>query len=480
MWIQILTVKGIIILLTFSCQPSRQDNKKLESSETVMKAPIVNNNAPNPQPLLTLLNLSSTSDQPGFEVENLFDELPHTYWKSKNGTGPNECISLSFIGDGAWISKINVEALVNENTTENDEINLYINDVLFTATIASSIRVDTLVTRLEICLKASKSMIFNRFEVDKEVIAVGSFPENKSIGLKSIQLFNAEERLFHVMIPKKIKGRLAPSSNLNPLSKYHAGYLFDGKKEHAWVEGSENSGIGDSILFQIDQPVCINKMTIWNGQQATEKQFYANARIQSFTFAPIHEDDPVIYQLIDSYGQEDVFLKTDSSSNWILSIIDVYRGDLFTDLAISELLFFDCESQPFIIESGLPEQFQNEILSQTENTILENFLDHCFYNEILSEDKNGYTRKSLVLHTDGVCSLLFDYFNDKTQVKNSFMAIGYWNIVDLNAANTIKLYLSARKLSNIQSQEISLFEEELTIKPGIIEGSGLLGRFYTE
>ncbi len=470
------------LLITLACSPSQQnpDNSTGELDTDVYEHPpelsVIT------QPTLTLLSFHSSSNLPDHEVESLFDDDPETHWQTALNTGPNECISFSIIGEGAWIQQLTLEPLIADQTIPFDEVSLYINNQLFAEGERFTLQIDTLVKRVDICFKVFKPLIFNKFELEKEAISFGFFPEEANIGLKSLQLFNAEGQAFKVSTPKKIKGRIAPSSNLNPLAMYHAGRLFDGRPHHAWIEGSEGSGSGDSILFQLDTTTCISKIAVWNGLQSTEEQFFANARIKTFHFKPFKDTSTVVFQLPDLFQPSEIYLRKDSAINWLLQIIDIYPGNNTRDLAISELLFFDCDNAPFIIESGLTEQFQNEILSQAEGTILEDILGKYIFNEIRSTEDDSYVQKSITLHPDGVFTTMYQK-NDENQVlQPGFIAQGYWNILEVNN-QLARLRLSARLLHHQDplNPEINAhLEEELVIKPQIIEGTKILGKFYTE
>lgn len=435
--------------------------------------------APPPvQPILTLSGAQCTSLSKESNLVFLFDDKEETYWESTLGTGPDECISLSFIGEGALVKSIQLVPFTSDEHVPIGKYDVFINSVHYKTSETPIIPIDTLVKRLDVCFQPLLDLNFNRFEVEAYNVTVGRFPQKKRIGLKSLEILNAEGLSCKIQLPQKVKGRLVPSSNLNPLVNYHAGFLFDGKKEHAWVEGSEGSGSGDSIFFQMEEPVCINKITIWNGNQATMDDYYANARIKSFKFSPVGDTNQILFQLTDLPLPSDIFVSADTTSSWKLNIVDIYPGSLTRDLAISELIFYNCADQPFIITSGLMEQFQNEMLSQVEESILEQYLNQYIYNDVQSEIENTFSRKSITLHQNGQFSAKVQ--DEQHQIKNHFQVEGYWYVIELNE-QIVRLQLSGRRLTFDKNPPDSKFEAELVTKPGgIIEVSGLLGKFYTE
>ena len=477
MQIPLLVLTICLLIVMSSCLSSSDqtsDPTDLDPEITTLKE-----DSTKAQPQLTLWNTSSTSHQIGYEFAGLFDDNSDTYWLSSMNTGPNECISVGFIGEGAWISKILIMPVISASSVDYDEAWVYIDDRLHSQVSTDSIEIDTIVNRLDICFEVSSELISSKFQIEDEVVNIESLPDKTHIGLSDLQFFNAEDSLFKVIVPYRTRGRIAPSTNLNPLIVYHAGHLFDGKKEHAWIEGSEGSGSGDSILFQLDTSVCISKMTIWNGLQASDNQFLANARLKSFTFSPLDETLTDTFVIHNSIMQPTNFtLSSNISSSWVLKIIDINSGSITRDLAIGELLFFDCDNKPFIVESDWKERFQNETQSQKEGMILDEYLGRLFYNRVQSTEEEVYIQKSITLQPDGSFSAMYN--KNQKQSKITFRLIGYWNIIELNE-QLVRLRLAARTLRSDQYEEIGDYlEEELTIKSGIIDISGLLGKFYTE
>ena len=349
-------------------------------------------------------------------------------------------------------------------------------------TVRDTFRLDTLVKELSIEFAKAGELNYKKFELEDDKISVGIFPKNQNIGIQYLILQDRAGQEYKTVPPKIVKGRLAPSSNLNPLALYHAGHLFDFKPEFAWVEGAEGSGSGDSILFQFEEPQCISKMMIWNGWQASQTTFEGNARIKTMNFKPLEDTSRVFFRLKDAIMPNGVLLHQNRSQNWVLKILDIYPGKSTRDLVISEILLFDCEDQPFIVNSGLTEVFQNEILSQVEQTPIFEVLDTYIFNDIQSETANQYTQKSIVLHSDGSFCASSEQYLSEMDVTSDNLIDGYWGILEAND-EIAKLKLLGRwKSKNNPTIELTerVFEEELTIKKGQMEGNRILGLYYTE
>lgn len=475
--LQILAFFGPILFFgTWGCTSDKSQKEAQYSEFFKSEAPSILNR----RNKVYLSSLYSTSYKDGFEVANLFDNDPLTFWETKLGKGPGERIELSIVGNGAWISKIMLEAVDGQNASNIEEIDIFINGKSYTfGNLKDTFILDTLVEELSIEFNNVSDLSFKKFESSGEKISIGTFPKTKNIGLKYLILFDSLGQEYQVIPPRIVRGRIAPSSNLNPLVLYHAGHLFDFKKEFAWVEGGEGSGSGDSILIQLEEPICLFKLEIFNGSQGSEENFYSNARIKTMSFKPLGDTSKIFFMLNDLMASEELFLPNNASRNWVLKILDIYPGKVTRDLAISELVLFDCENQPFVIQSGLKEQFQNEILGQFKNDNLIQLLDTYIYNEIQSEPQMHYTQKSLILHSDGTFNVAFKEYFGQSDTTLDFLMDGYWTILE-NGEELVRLKLIGRLKTKTGMAGNAVFEEELLLKRGIIEGNKLLGKYFSE
>ena len=288
-----------------------------------------------------LQSVFSSSAALGFSVESLFDDNPSTYWQTKLGLGPRSYLHLVFLDQGVPVSDLLLAPLEGDQQANIREVNIYVNDSLRTyGGITDTFKIDTIVKRLTIELMQVGEMSRKQFESDNEKVTIEKFPADSRVGLAYLTLFDTTSSEYKILPPQRAEGRLASSSNLNPLSVYHAGHLFDYKQEFAWVEGAEGSGSGDSILFQFNQRVCINKFILWNGFQADLEQYESNARIRSLSFKPLHDTSQIVFQLQDVLQPNTVLLTPKEAQSWVLKILDIYPGKVTRDLAISEILLF--------------------------------------------------------------------------------------------------------------------------------------------
>ena len=425
----------------------------------------------------------ATSELGENEWFRLFDEAPGTNWQTKWGTGPGERFGMTFLGEGAWIGNLILGALEMENSAIIDEVNIFVNNELFGfGSIRDTFQLDTLVKDLSIEFTKAGELNYKKFEQEEEQVSIGIFPKDQNIGLHYLLLQDTAGNEYRIVPPRIVKGRLAPSSNLNPLALYHAGHLFDSKKEFAWIEGAEGSGSGDSISIQFEEEQCISKLMVWNGWQASAAKFEANARIKTLHFKPLEDTSRIFFRLKDAVDPSGLLLHPNRSQNWVLKILDIYPGKVTGDLVISELLLFDCEDQPFVVSSGLKEQFQNEMLSQAEGTPLSKVLDTYIFNDINSDPDNQYTQKFIVLHADGSFCAASQQYLTRIDITSDNQIDGYWGILEANEEIARLKLLGRWKSKNDPNALLTDrdFEEELIIKNGQIEGGPALGRFYIE
>ena len=420
---------------------------------------------------------SSTSDK---EIHYLFDNDPTTTWKSKLGTGPREKIEIIFMGEGVHLNHLKIAPTVDDQSAIIHEVTLYINGapVIFN-NVAESFTIDTLVKELIIEFTRVGELNTKQFESEDERVTIGYFPEDKNIGLDYLLIYDRDGTELKLRPPLEIDGRLATSSNLNPLSLYHAGHLFDFKKEFGWIEGAEGSGTGDSILIQLDTSVCISSVMLWNGQQSNFEQFEENARIKTLTFSTMEDTSMVFFKLNDQLRPNSLVFDQVTGQNWVLKIMEIYPGKVTRDLVIGELLFYTCDNQPFIIRNGLKEQFQNELLIGIEGSVLEGYLDKYIMNNIELDSNNNSTRKSIILHSGGT----FNYYEqlyrpDEQPPAITKLAAGIWGILEVNETIT---KLKIRGSWKVRTEAaLPIFEEDLILTKSKIEGSKELGMFYTE
>src|SRR5689334_3966630 len=62
--------------------------------------------------------------------------------------------------------------------------------------------------------------------------------------------------------PRKTHGKVTVSSVLAPADAYHPGFLFDGRLDFGWVEGSKGTGEKEWLEVKLDAPVTVTALEI--------------------------------------------------------------------------------------------------------------------------------------------------------------------------------------------------------------------------
>lgn len=146
------------------------------------------------------------------------------------------------------------------------------------------------------------------------------------------------------------------SSELSSNGKinYKSGNLKDFSYQTAWVEGVKGHGIGETIEFKfVPQHPRITTIKIANGYIKSKKSWKNNSRVKKLK---MYVNDSIygIINLKDIYSLQSIELKTPIGYSdrknfdrlkklpkWKIKfeILEVYKGDKYTDTVISEIFF---------------------------------------------------------------------------------------------------------------------------------------------
>lgn len=148
---------------------------------------------------------------------------------------------------------------------------------------------------------------------------------------------------------------------------YKASLINDNNPMTAWVEGADGYGIGES--FEVKSA---NVNVIYNGYQSSIMNWKNNSRVKKFK---VYKDNkPLCYLVLtDEMGAQRFELPMkedydkvdyDKPSTYKFEIVEVYKGDKWDDVAISEVDFVLC----CFLEG-------TEITSLTTNTAIEKIVN---------------------------------------------------------------------------------------------------------
>src|SRR5690554_46099 len=141
--------------------------------------------------------------------------------------------------------------------------------------------------------------------------------------------------------PDKIvtSSTLAPHKSLD----YKAENIHDFSLRTAWVEGVDGYGIGESITFRFPkESPAVTAAEIFNGYMKSDKVWQDNSRVKQLKLY-VNDKAYALLNLKDIKSKQifaiDTLQGTDSDLYLKFEITDVYKGDKYDDVAISEIEF---------------------------------------------------------------------------------------------------------------------------------------------
>ena len=135
------------------------------------------------------------------------------------------------------------------------------------------------------------------------------------------------------------------SSSLSPQGKYnyYAKNLNDYDPKTAWVEGKSDYGIGEFIDLNYEYGFSHSEITIFNGYQRSYQSWLDNSRVKKFR---LYADGRVLCDVVlkDVMGGQTVLMPeiNDDIKKLRLKILEVYKGNKWKDVAISEIHHRGC------------------------------------------------------------------------------------------------------------------------------------------
>ena len=130
------------------------------------------------------------------------------------------------------------------------------------------------------------------------------------------------------------------SSVLKPQfgNSYGAQNLFSTATGTAWVEGRDDSGVGEWITIEFETLRLIKSINVQNGYQKNNDIFQKNNRVRQLR-AVFSQGETQTFVLKDRLGSELFDLPKPVKAYWVKFIIDdVWAGKKYTDTAITKLL----------------------------------------------------------------------------------------------------------------------------------------------
>lgn len=472
----------VVVLILNSCGNSSK-NKTITDSTTT-KPEVTEEQLPeNPLFLEGVYATSVCIPENKYNTDNLFNNT-NDFWATMPGAGPDEGVML-YLPKNTEIDKIEVKFSNDASLEKISRIGLYIN--------GSDVKTMTIDDNTFSEFKGTVSSIFLRvigtenIETSKPTqvdyvltTSTKNFNSHKSVGIDEILLYNKSGKKYGIVPPKKVAARITASSVLEPVSAYNPDFLFDSRFDYGWAEGNKNNaGIGESIEFTFTNPVNISKLKIWNGFQRSKSHYQSNARIKKFSFG-IKGENLTSYEVKDKDIPQEIELsKSISARNFIFKIEEIYKGNKYEDLVISEMRLYDGKRW-FIPATVNIEKEKQDLIDKVKGSILEKMLDKWIFEEIIEEDYL-VTNQSLILRSNQSFVIWQQETNknENNGIAKQTVMDGNWDIIstDKNMAK-IKIF-GKRKILNIgfgtykgveEETNTTIFSDILTISPRLIKG----------
>lgn len=308
--------------------------------------------------------------------------------------------------------------------------------------------------------------------------------------ISEIQLKGPNEELLKVRPLPSVSGSVKATSTLSPPEAYHADFLFDSRLQFGWAEGKDDLGIGESLEFNFDRPVRIEKLKVWNGYQRSDKHFESNARVDRFTFS--NGEQQVEKRLEDSAFPTVVELSEPfEGQHFTLAIQSAYPGTKYEDLLMSEIRFFDGHTW-FSLDPDGDAARKADLLAKVKGTVLETeqLLDRDFRDRWEHDCCDGVMSNSIILRSNGSFVLyhIETDFESGSEVRVEQIADGNWSVESKDGPNVkVKLFGNLRVVMNrtdVYTKKSSsnassrIFSEMVTIDGNMMNGTKLVNRLF--
>lgn len=436
----------------------------------------------------------ATSTDSNSQLAHLFDDNFATFWQTKIGSGPDEGIHLEFKKDHLnEVSSIKVEAVEGKNLAQPRLVLLYLNgqsQSIISGKVGEKIEINSPLKSLRLRLFNTKQDLVKEIEKTYAAVRLHQFPASAAVALHSLTFYKKEEEAYQVVLPTIVMGKVTATSTLEPEVAYSVDYLFDGQLNSAWVEGAEGLALGEGFLFEFEQPVVIDRLQIWNGYQRSPHHFETNSSVKNFSFGLA--DFPKNYTIRNTKDGQMVRLSSKIlSKDFALRLTGAYQGSKYSDVAISEMIFYDDQDRAMVMQTRIAEKMQKQYQEKAQSTPLAPILNRRIYNTFTYKYDNLVAERSLILHDDGT----FVYYSkDLNTTKETVAEIdahanGNWVILEKSPERVkIRIFGSLAAYDPIELQgtnqtiedKMGLFKEVLTITPSQMEGTDVIQQLFWE
>jgi hypothetical protein len=479
--------QSAIVISTFYYIHIEVVMKRVISTASAIFAVLIISISATSQQTIAIEGLYATSTAMGYQTygpHRLFDGSKETFWMAMPGAAIDEGIMIYF-ENPITVGSVSAEASASPLVSAPGSLRFYADGAdmgSFSTSERAQInkKIKSLFIRIEHAAGMSeKNTKSDMAGFDKKVIRYAGKPA----GLAEIIFYDANGAVIKLTPPRLVEGSVKPSSTLQPEEAYHAGYLFDSRKDSGWVEGAKGSGTGESLAFSFSSPVNISKIKIWNGLLISDVHYTANERVKTFSFSSSGESGKD-YTITDSQSPQTVQLdKTLTGKDFRFEIKNVYAGKSYKDTVISDIKFGDASGW-FTLYTDDIESKKTATLAKIKGSVLEKAVDH-YIGEVLEKDMSRKF-KSLLIRSDFSFVIWIEDEDavDRKTIRKTRVLDGFWNIVSLSA-DKAEINIMGRNYNlaeqfaaysgNSKVSAVSIFQDKLTITKDGIKGAKFFG-----
>ncbi|MDF3820270.1 discoidin domain-containing protein [Leptospira sp. 96542] len=228
----------------------------------------------------------------------------------------------------------------------------------------------------------------NRLKVKSNGVHVIYLLPEAGNGIETVSFFKNGNKL-DVLYPEPVIGQVTASSTL---PNYPAYSLFDGSVDFVWVEGTKNDGVGESVEVELEDPIGLSGMEIFNGYQRLDSLFHKNGAVTEILVS--NDSESFKIPVANKQGGQRIFFpKTLFGKKFTFTILKVRTGKTWKDTVIAEIIFLGEKGKRFTVLDKNVNQFKHTILSKTKNTILSGVVDKAYFAD-MAEGRLDYVFRS--------------------------------------------------------------------------------------
>lgn len=454
--------------------------------------PVQSNSSPTDAPalpdlpadrVLPLPLISADATAPDSRIGHLFDQDPATLWLLSRGSGPGSCLELHFLPqDMPFLSGIRAVPAAGDSLTGITKMALYVNNELTQVKEGDfDFPIGQKVFALRLCIEETGGDQVQNYAANDELISIRTMPQDQQTALQSLLFFDREGLAYYPLPPRFVAANVTPSSNLNPVSAFHAGRLFDGRPAGAWIEGEAATSVS-TIRVRLAEAVQPSALVLWNGYQLSDIHYQNNSRVAALTLHAGNQP-PLELECRDQSGAQILDLPSNLRlEDFSLEIDQKYPGSRYPETAISELCFLE-GARSVILQTNWPRTVRGELELKTDQSPLYFYLDRSVSNRIEHRAGDYLRQQQLCIRSDGSFYARQEQNQARENTRTQYEISGHWGLREARAEYTrIQLFGKLVRVrfgaNSTPIFEETLFEEEIEFLPDRIVGGERLGTFY--